>query len=369
MKSDKIFAFYSKSLKKRAFFPYDGQFELTYRCNLNCVHCYCKGLEDEAGELTTDEAKSILDEINREGCVWLALTGGEPLLREDFLEIYSYAKEKGFIITILTNGQLFNRKIIEHLIKSPPYIIELTLNGITRDTYEGITRLEGSFSAAMRNIKMLVKKRLPVVIKTNLMKQNKNEALKIKRWVEETVGRPRGEHYFKYDPIIYPRLNGDKTPAGFRLSFEEIMDIIRQDEDMRRQFRSELCKDFPEFQREKEYLYSCDCWMNQFYIDPFGRLKFCLFSKDNSIDLKKTPFREGFYEAFPRIIEEKFKTASRCRGCRLRQMCYSCPPRAYLERGDREKPVPYYCGFAKSMARETYGAREEAFKDEGRALR
>ena len=101
--------------------PIKGQIELTHRCNLNCVHCYCKGSEDvarnmshaarlasstENRELTTQEWKEILDEIHRKGCLWLCFTGGEPLIRDDFLEIYSYAKEKGFIITINTNGLL-----------------------------------------------------------------------------------------------------------------------------------------------------------------------------------------------------------------------------------------------------------------------
>ena len=102
--------FYSATHKKNIFFPFDAQIELTYRCNLNCVHCYCVE-EDKGKELGTKEVKIILDDLKKEGCLWLALSGGEPLMRKDFLEIYAYAQKKGFLITLFTNGQLFNKKI------------------------------------------------------------------------------------------------------------------------------------------------------------------------------------------------------------------------------------------------------------------
>ncbi len=358
MKSCSLERFYRKMHERRTPFPFDCLFELTYRCNLNCIHCYCKGLEGKEEELTTDEIKRILDEIHQAGCIWLVLTGGEPLIREDFLEIYSYAKKRGFIIILFTNGQLFNEEIIDCLIKTPPYSIEITLNGITRDTYEKITRASGSFSKVIGNIKILAKNKLPVIIKTNLLKQNKNEVVKIKRWVEGILGKPKNLHYFKYDPIIYPRLNRDKRPARFRLSSEEISEGLKEDQDMRQQYQEELHRDFSDSQGEAGCLYNCDAWMNQFFINPFGRRKFCLFSQDFSTDLRKFPFKEGFYGAVAKILKEKFKTHSKCRDCNLKPACYWCPPRAYLETGNEEDPVQYYCRLAKRISEETYKVRE-----------
>ena len=69
-----------------------------------------------------------MDEIHKEGCLWLTFTGGDPLVREDFLEIYSHAKKKGFIVTIFTNGQAFTKEIFDYLGKSPPFSIEITKN-------------------------------------------------------------------------------------------------------------------------------------------------------------------------------------------------------------------------------------------------
>lgn len=331
--------------------PERGLFELTYRCNLDCIHCYCKGSEKLEEELTTDEVRDILHKIHKEGCLDITFTGGEPLIREDFLEIYSYAKTKGFIITIFTNGQAFTEEIIDYLVKSPPFSIEITLNGITRDTYEAVTQIEGSYLKVMKNIKILKDRKLPLILKTNCLKQNKYEVAKIKRWTEEFLGKPsENEHHFKYDPMIYPRLNGDKTPCDYRLSFEEMLELRKLDADIWQEFQEGLHNDFPELERDRIFLYRCNAWMSRFFINPYGRLKFCQFSEKFSTDLRKNSFYDGFYNIFPQLLNQKFKANSKCKDCSLRPTCYHCPARAYLETGDEEAPVEYYCQLAKALA-------------------
>ncbi len=345
------FGFFRKLNDKKEHYPWDGQLELTYRCNLNCIHCYCKGSEDKDKELTTQEWKKIIDEIQKEGCIWLNFTGGEPLVREDFLEIYTYAKEKGFIISIYTNGTLFTEGIISYLKKLPPYSIEITLNSITPDTYEAITQIKGSFERVMDNIKRLKENKIPLMLKTNCLKQNKHELGKIKRWTEELLGKPSDNRYhFKYDPLIYPRLNGDKTPCNYRLSFEELSEVKREDVDIWDEYQKGLHSDFNDLERDRSFLYNCSAWTEQFFVSPYGKLKFCMFSDKFSINLKTTSFKEGFYKVFPQLLKEQFKTDSKCKDCSLRPICCYCPARAYLETGDEETPVPYYCELAKKTA-------------------
>jgi radical SAM protein with 4Fe4S-binding SPASM domain len=353
---------YGRLHNKKEHFPYGGQLELTYRCNLDCVHCFCKGLEEkgkrlkvkgerlEHRELSTKEWKKILDIIHREGCLWLTFSGGEPLMREDFLDIYSYAKSKGFLITIFTNGQALTSEILDYFSESPPHLIEITLNGITKDTYESITQIDGSFEKIMAVLAEIKKRGLRLILKSNCLKQNKDELGKLKQWTEDILGRPsKKTFYYKYDPMIYPRLDGDKTPCKYRLSFEELQEAKRQDKDIWEEYQRGLHSDFPELKKDKDFLYRCNSWMNQFFINPYGRLKFCEFSDKFSIDLKTIPFKEGFYN-FPRVLNERFKTDSKCKDCRLRPICYHCPARAYLETGNEEAPVEYYCKLAKATS-------------------
>ena len=332
--------------------PERGLFELTYRCNLDCVHCYCRGSQELEKELTTEEIKDILDQIHKEGCLEITFTGGEPLIREDFWEIYSYSKEKGFVTTIFTNGLLFTKKIIEYLVKSPPFSIEITLNGITRPTYESITQVEGSFERVMGTIRELKKRGLPLILKTNLLKQNRNEIGRIKAFADEFLGKGKGKYYFKYDPMIYPRLNGDKTPCQHRLSFKELLEVKRQDPDIWQEYQKGLHSDFSDFKRDRSFLYHCNAWMSQFFINPQGRLKFCQFTEKFSVDLETTSFKEGFYKVFPQVLSEQYRTNSKCQDCTLRLLCYHCPARAFLETGDEEGPVKYYCELAKALEKE-----------------
>ena len=136
--------------------PLDGTFELTFRCNLKCKHCYCNQPVNDKKikkqELSTEEIFRVFDEISEAGCFWLLISGGEPLLREDFEDIYIYAKRKGMLITLFTNGTLVNTKIAEMLKDYPPFLVEITLYGATAKTYEKITGVQGSFTQCIKGI-------------------------------------------------------------------------------------------------------------------------------------------------------------------------------------------------------------------------
>src|SRR6058998_2074459 len=96
----------------------NAQIELTYGCNLHCVHCYtdCYNRPDLIKrELSYAEVTRILDQLAAEGCLWVCFTGGEIFMRKDFLDIYAYAKQKGFLITLFTNGTLFTEALADYL--------------------------------------------------------------------------------------------------------------------------------------------------------------------------------------------------------------------------------------------------------------
>ena len=105
-------------------FPLSGSLELTFRCNLRCAHCYAacghEGIPQQA-ELSYAEILNIIDQIAEAGCLWLLLTGGEPLIRPDFVDIYAYAKRKGFLITLFTNATLITPEIVDILVDLPPF--------------------------------------------------------------------------------------------------------------------------------------------------------------------------------------------------------------------------------------------------------
>src|SRR3977135_1746814 len=116
------YAAFSASLQNRLStrrVPLNGTIEVSRRCPLTCLHCYnnlpMNDREARDRELDYDEHCRLLDELADAGCLWILYTGGEIFARRDFLDIYTYAKKKGFIITLFTNGTLVTQRIAHHL--------------------------------------------------------------------------------------------------------------------------------------------------------------------------------------------------------------------------------------------------------------
>jgi MoaA/NifB/PqqE/SkfB family radical SAM enzyme len=146
--------------------PVNATFELTYRCNNSCVHCYCNlpagDKRAKASELSLEEIEKIFDELKEMGCLWLLITGGEPLLRDGFSQVYLAAKRRGFIVTVFTNGILVDDEVTELFRQFPPFFIEITMYGATRETYEKVTRIQGSYDLYRRGLERLLKMDMPV---------------------------------------------------------------------------------------------------------------------------------------------------------------------------------------------------------------
>jgi MoaA/NifB/PqqE/SkfB family radical SAM enzyme len=172
--------------------PIVGTIEVTWRCPIRCVHCYNNlpigDQEARLNELTYQEHCRILDEITEAGCLWLLYTGGEIFARKDFLDIYTYAKKKGLLITLFTNGTLITPEIADYLAEWRPFSIEITLYGRSKETYERITGIPGSFERCMQGIRLLIDRGLPLKLKTMALTVNKDEVWEIKRFAEEGLG-------------------------------------------------------------------------------------------------------------------------------------------------------------------------------------
>jgi len=122
--------------------------ELTERCNNRCIHCFINRPAGDASarrrELTTAEIKGILAEAAALGALAVRFTGGEPLLREDFPEIYRWARRQGLKVFLFTNGRLITRAIADLMAEIPPLErIEVSVYGMSRRSYEAVTRVPG----------------------------------------------------------------------------------------------------------------------------------------------------------------------------------------------------------------------------------
>lgn len=319
--------------------PLVGSLELTYRCNLNCVHCYCNlpvgDRAAQAKELCYDEACDIIDQITAEGCLWLLLTGGEPLLRPDFLDIYAYAKKKGLLVTLFTNGTLLNAQIADYLAEWPPRKVEITLYGITAETFDKVTRVPGSYERCMQGVRLLIERDVPLELKTTVTTLNKHELWDIKGYADGL------DISYRFDALLHPRYDGSKKPHEVRLSPQEVVELDMADKERRRRFE-EFCERFwgaP----ATDNLYLCGAGQHMFHIDPYGYLAPCMTSRAHTYDLRQGSFAHGWREYIPDVRSLQVEQVSKCKSCAEKSLCAQCPAWSYLEHGDLESPIDYLC--------------------------
>lgn len=336
---------HNKAVIKRI--PINGSIEPTFRCNLRCAHCYCNlPLNDKDArekELKAKEIFDILDQIAEAGCLWLLITGGEPLVREDFLDIYTYAKKKGFIITLFTNGTLLTPQIADYLAEWPPFAVEITLYGITKETYEKVTQTPNSFERCVRGINLLLQRKIPLRLKTMVMKLNQDQVWQIKEYAEELGVE------FRFDSVLNPRLDGSKDPCDLRLSPEEVVELDLADKKKFTQWQ-EFSSKFRE-PVGSDKLYYCLAGISSFHIDPYGKLSVCMMSRFQNCDLHNNSFREMWNHRIPQFLDLKPVRSYPCGECDLISLCGQCPGSAWLETGSPETPVQYLCQLAHLRAR------------------
>jgi radical SAM protein with 4Fe4S-binding SPASM domain len=312
------------------------QFELTFKCDLHCKHCYSDCYNNPyyiKKELNTKEVKFILDKVYKAGVIWLCFTGGDPLAREDFLDIYSYAKNKGFIIIIFTNGYSMTKKIADYLQNIPPFVIEITLNAITKKTYEDISGVKDSFEKTMAGIDMVIKRKLPLKIKTQVTRQNIEELERIKGFVQGLGLRLRPS------PMLHARLDGDISPSKLRITPQQALDIDNK-------FRP--ITDHPTANQDrKNKLFRCAIGTSDgFHVDPYGNMLPCSSIRKPVVNLLESNISKAHSELSSRVRMRNFVTNSKCRYCELRDLCRLCPGSALLETGNMESSIGYFCELA-----------------------
>jgi len=331
--------------------PTQVSIEVTRRCPLECLHCYNNlpmgDIDAKQRELSKEEHFKVLDELVEMGCFWLLYTGGEIFARKDFLEIYTYAKTKGFLITLFTNGTIINEQIADYLVEWPPFAIEITLYGRTRETYEALTAVPGSYDRCLRGIKLLKERGLPLKLKTVATSINKHEVLAMQQFAEEDLGVE-----FKVDGQINPRIDCSQSPLAVRITPEEAVALDLCAPKRVAEYRK-LAKAGLESQpvlSQIDTTYSCGGGMNSFAINACGEIGICVISQQETFGIRDAGVKSVWEESLLQLRNRKRKTVTKCVECRIQSLCGMCPANGELENGDRESPVAFLCNVAHLRA-------------------
>lgn len=352
------FSLWQKTAHKRI--PYSFDLELTARCNNDCRHCYINlPAGDKAAqrrELTMEEIDAIASQAVSMGALWCLLTGGEPLLRKDFADVYLLLKRKGLLVSVFTNACLVTKEHVALFQKYPPRDVEVTMYGATAETYERVTRKSGSFAAYQRGLTLLREGGIKVRLKAMAIRSTAHEMAEIAK-----LGRALTSDYFRFDPLLHLRYNGDPARneeiRAERLTAEEIVAIEQADEERAISMQNN-CNELinPEFEHNHcNHLFHCGAGMSSFTVGYDGTFRLCssLHHPATVYDLRKGTLAEAWNAFAPQVRDLRSADPAfldKCRICPLVNLCLWCPAHAALESGRMDSWNEYFCQVAHARA-------------------
>ena len=334
--------------------------ELTERCNNDCIHC-CINLPaaDRSArerELETSQAERILKEAASLGVLDVRITGGEPLLRPDFEELYLFARRLGLKVLLFTNARLITARLAGLFARIPPLIpIEITVYGMSAESYEAVSRVEGSFAQFWRGMELLRDRNVPFTVKSALLPPNRHEVNIFESWAAEIPWMDNPPNY----ALFFEKRHRNDDPEkdrriqALRLSPEEALAVMTREPQQYRQGASDFCRTFLGPPGDK--LFNCGsghaCCM-----DAYGRLQPCmgLRAPELTYDLSNGSLEEAVRDFFPRLRDLRAvnpQYLDRCARCFLKGLCEQCPAKSWVENGSLDTPIDSLCLSTHAEAR------------------
>lgn len=334
--------------------------EITARCNNHCRHCYINLSDHDQNvmkrELSLSEIKDIVDQAVCLGALWCLVTGGEPLLRKDFFDIYLYLKKKGLLVSVFTNATLMTEEHVRFFKKYPPRDIEVTVYGTTQATYERISRNPGSFNLFLNGLELLRREHIPVRFKAMALRSNLEEFSEIAEFC-----RLRTRDFFRFDPFLHLRFDGNKHRnneiQSERLTPQEI--VFLEENDVKRFGALQKNCDKLIFQESSQsdchHLFRCGAGNGNFTVSFDGKFRLCssLWHPDCMEDLRRSSLKDAYHHFVRNVrgmCSSNKEFLSKCHRCSLINLCLWCPAHAHLELGALDVPVDYFCETAHARA-------------------
>jgi len=360
---------YVKKLKPHEFNIWRGKrpllgqldIELTERCNNNCIHCCINQPENDADararEMTTPQVKDILMQAADIGCLTVRFTGGEPLLRPDFEELYLFARRLGMKVLVFTNARLITPPLADLFARIPPLVtIEITVYGMTCESYEAVTRAPGSFAEFRRGVDFLLERRVPFIVKSAVLPPNVGEMDDFEAWARTIPWMDKPPSYSMFYDLRNRCDNEAKNMyiRGLRLSPQDGLAVLTRDAAKYRKSQIEFAQKFMGPPGEK--LFGCGaCSSHSGCLDAYGRLQPCMGvrAQELTVHLAGTPLSDALAQ-FPRLREMRATNPDylrRCALCFLKGLCEQCPAKSWAEHGTLDTPVAYLCEVAHAQAR------------------
>jgi radical SAM protein with 4Fe4S-binding SPASM domain len=333
--------------------------ELTERCNNACLHCYINLPENDMRarnhELTTSEWKDILCQAAELGTLTVRFTGGEPLLREDFADLYQFTRRLGIKVRLFTNARLITSELADLFSRIPPLEkIEITVYGMRPESYDSVACVPGAYVEFWQGVELLLDHGIPFIVKGALMPQNEGDIVDFESWAMTLPGMNNPPGYSMFFDLRGRRDSSARNLLinRLRMAPQEGLTFLTRDRKRYRKEMEQFCKHF--MGPSGDRLFDCGAGLGG-CVDAYGRYQPCLLLRDPqlSYDLRLGNLRDALENFFP-VVRQMTATnpeyLDRCAICFLHGLCEQCPGKSWAEHGTLDTPVEYQCQIAHAQA-------------------
>jgi radical SAM protein with 4Fe4S-binding SPASM domain len=338
--------------------PLSVHFDLTYRCNERCVHCYLD--HDDHGELTTAECLTVMKDLASAGTLFLTFSGGEIFLRPDLYEILAEARRLHFDVSLKTNALLVTEERAARLREFGVRRVQISVYSDIPEVHDAITKVPGSLQRTLAAIPLLLEQGLQVKLACPLMRENLL-AYRGVMALAEKIGVP-----YVLDLTITPMMDGNEAPLAHRIPVSSLLPVM-QDPALhacKPQPTAEAARAMQDYPATIDSAVSsgiessayedlpCSAGHNSCYISPYGDVFPCVQLPQAAGNLRRERFRDIWYHApqLERLRGIRESQLPVCSRCEIRSYCERCPGLALMEGGDLLGAYERACELAEQKA-------------------
>ena len=322
--------------------PVSGTFELTQRCNFNCKICYVHDCSQKNDPLSTEDWLNIAEQAKDAGTVFLLLTGGEPLLRDDFEQIYTSLIKMGFLVSINTNGSLLE-KYADLFDKIPPNRINISLYGADNSTYSQLCGND-AFENVINSVRCMKNMGISLRFNTIFTPENISGYKQIAD-ISKELRIPMKPTTYSYPAVRLGQKNEEcrfspETAAEYRF----LIDEYRLETDF---FKNRMGKllELPKGPTENKI--RCRAGRSSFWITADGIMRPCGMMPEPD----SRPLEDGFMKAWQDIksATDLIRLPTECLDCKYAGICNVCAAMCKAENDGFQKVPEYICRMTKHL--------------------
>ena len=328
-------------------FPAHPVWEMTAACNLHCIHCHASGGKPAPDELTTEEAKRLLDQLAQVSEFrMMAFTGGEPLVRPDLFELLAYSQALGFTNTMATNATLIDDAVARRLRRYGVVIAAVSLDGFDAATHDFVRGQPGVFETTLQGMRALRRAGILLHINITAMDYNMDQMEPLMALVDELgagillmyqlvpVGRGRGIGDAALDLSANERLI--RFIAQAQRTTRAVIEPVAGPQYWPYLLQRAGIRRGPLLGLAETLFHGCSAGRGFVYVKPNGEVWPCPFIEVSCGNVRQTPFQTIWATApiLQDLRERESRLQGRCGECAYRRLCGGCRGRAWATTGD-----------------------------------